>query len=321
MKLFKLTIIVSAFVLVCAVAWAGNCPEYDAYGRDIDNFYAQYTVYYQIVNYKKFDLEWYSDFTNTYVYHDFPLERFETNAGQLGKVKYYDPYEGYYRLVDNPCYPGFDEIDSGMNFDNGFYGPPVAVTDVWNQGRYEWWIVLQMKPESDINLNIYDCVLKHNETNLWYYAEQTGRYRMSWGELKFEGNGVGSPIVYASALPGEYATDAFAEWHHESGEELILDARTLPGLARVPLDGVAYTSKAHWPEGIVMALPVTGETNNSGQDEYNLKAGDVIHVKIEIGVEGAGMNSADIWYGPESVILKYIGIVNSEYWEDGPTTF
>ena len=38
MKLFKFTIIVSAFVLISAVAWAGNSPEYDAVGRDLDNF-------------------------------------------------------------------------------------------------------------------------------------------------------------------------------------------------------------------------------------------------------------------------------------------
>ena len=92
---------------------------------------------------------------------------------------------------------------------------------------------------------------------------------------------------------------------------MILDARTLPGLTRVPLDNVSYTSKAHWPEGIVVALPKTGNTNASGQPEFNLKQGDVIYVEVQ-SITG----SADIWYGPESVILKYIGIVNTDYFDD-----
>jgi hypothetical protein len=287
MKLFKFTIIVSAFVLISAVAWAGNSPDYDAVGRDLDNFYADNIIYYTVVTAQKFDLEFYSDFRDFYLpaHKNIPLEGFSTNAGQL---------------KENPCFE---------------FGPDVALTDVWNEGTYEWWIVLQMKPESDINLNIYDCVLKHNETDLWFYAEQTGRYRMPWGELMFEGNNVGNPLVYAEAYPGEYATTQFHQWHSLSGEGMILDARTLPGLVRVPLDGVTYTSKAHWPEGIVMALPKTGNFNESGDPEFNLKGGDVIYVKIEIPPDS---NSADVWYGPQSVILKYIGIVNTEYFSNGP---
>jgi hypothetical protein len=308
MKLFKLTIVVSAFVLISAVAWAGNCPEYDAVGSDYDNFYSQYTVYYKIVNYQKRDLEIRSDFTDDYhpAHPKIPLEDFYTNAGQLGNILYDD--HGFKRYVDNPCFPGFrgDSVEG-----HDFAGPPVAKTAVWNEGTYKWWIVLQMKPESDINVNIYDCVLKENQTNLWFYAEQTGRYRMSWGELMFEGNGVGNPVISVEAFPGEYATTAFKEWHSLTGEGMVMDARTLPGLVPVPLDEVTYTSKAHWPEGIVVKLPKTGNTNASGQPEFNLKQGDVVYVEVQ-SVTG----SADIWYVPESVILKYIGIVNTDYYDD-----
>ena len=267
MKLFKFTVILSALVLISAVAWAGNTPEYDAVGYDYGNFFSQSTVYYQVVN----------GGPNGYLEQDsaFSREGFDTNAGQL---------------KPSPC-----------------YGIPAALTDVWNEGTYEWWIVLQMKPEADINLNIYDCVLKHNETNIFGYADQTGRYRMPWGELMF--NAAWNPLVSASAVPGPYATTAFAEWYNATGDELILDARTLPGLVLVPLDGVSYTSKAHWPEGLVMAAPKTGTTNGSGQMEYNLKQGDMIHVKVEIPPD---TNTFDVWYGPDSVILKYIGIINTE---------
>jgi hypothetical protein len=272
MKLFKFAVVLSAIVLISAVAWAGNTPEYDAVGYDYLNFFSQGTVYYQVVN----------NGPNSFLEQDsaFLRERFDTNAGQLKA---------------SPC-----------------YGIPAALTDVWNEGTYEWYIVLQMKPEADINLNIYDCVLKHNETNIFEFADQTGRYRMPWGELMF--NAAWNPLVSASARPGPYATTAFAEWYNATGDELILDARTLPGLVSVPLDGVSYTSKAHWPEGLVLAAPKSGMTNGSGQMEYNLKQGDLIHVTVEIPPDS---NTVDVWYGPESVILKYIGIINTEYFANG----
>ena len=284
MKFFKLTVLLCAFLLISTGAWAGNTPEYDAVGYDYLNFFSQTTIYYQAVNNGPFgglELSSYfpwgtRQFGNPYFWGEY----FDTNAGQL---------------KPSPCYKF-----------------PAALTDVWNEGTYEWWIVLQMKPEADINLNIYDCVLKHNETNIFRYADQTGRYRMPWGELMF--NAAWNPIVYASVVPGPFATTAFAEWYALTGEELILDARTLPGLVSIPLDGVSYTSKAHWPEGLVMAAPKTGQTNGSGQMEYNLKQGDMIHVTVEVPPD---TNTVDVWYGPDSVILKYIGIINTEFCSDG----
>jgi len=260
MKLFKFAVILSAFVLISTVAWAGNVPEYDAVGQDDQNFFAQTIIYYQLVTLNNPGLEAASAFLR---------EGFDTNAGQLNA---------------GPC-----------------YGLPVALTDVWNQGTYEWDIVLQMKPESDINLNIMDCVLKHNEMNLWRFADQTGRYRLDWGELVF--NPAWNPLVSASVSPGPFATSSFVT-------PFILDARTLPGLVLVALDEVSYTSKAHFPEGIVIAMPKTGEVNESGQDEWNLKQGDLIHVTVEIPDM---TNTVDVRYGPNSVLLKYIGIIGTEY--------
>jgi hypothetical protein len=84
-----------------------------------------------------------------------------------------------------------------------------------------------------------------------------------------------NPIMSVRAIPGPFATPGFAA-------PITLDARTLPGLTLVAMDEQLYTSKAHWEEGIVLALPKTGETNTSGQTEYNLKQGDVIEVTVAI---------------------------------------
>jgi co-chaperonin GroES (HSP10) len=76
------------------------------------------------------------------------------------------------------------------------------------------------------------------------------------------------------------------------------------------MDQQLYTSKALWSEGLVMALPQTGNTNASGQAEYNLKQGDKIYVKVEI----PGNNTVDLFYGQDNVILKYIGIIGTWYY-------
>jgi hypothetical protein len=288
MKLFKFAVILSVLVFASAVAWAGNTPEYDAVGVDKDNFFAQRILYYQIITDDKPILEQLSAFDAEYEILQHPGilyrgEEFFTNAGQLKQ---------------SPCYP------PNCRFPGGYFA---ALTDAYNEGTYEWWIVLQMKPESDINLNIYDCVLKHNETDLWMYADQTGRYRADWGELIFDASA--NPIISASVIPGPWATSGFTAQFAASGEELILDARTLPGLVSVPMEDVAYTSKGHFPEGLVLALPKTLNTNGSGQMEWNLKQGDVIHVKVQVPYN----NTVDVWYGPASVLVKYIGIVNTEF--------
>ncbi len=36
----------------------------------------------------------------------------------------------------------------------------------------------------------------------------------------------------------------------------------------------------------------------------------MIHVTVEVPPD---TNTVDVWYGPESVILKYIGIINTEF--------
>jgi hypothetical protein len=292
MKLFKVIVVMSALMMLSLPAWAGNIPEFDTVGDDSSNFFA-------LENFAQFGVV------------------VQNNAGQFGPVNLYSDFRDPYVDPQGPAelFEEFFTTAGQLQFDPCF-GIPSALTDVWNEAIYEWYIVLQMKPESDINLNIYDCVLKHNEFDIFEAAEQTGRYRMPWGELMFELSA--NPLVSVEAYPGNYPTPAFGQAFEDAiaadldPEPLILDARTLPGLNVVPMDGQLYTSKAHWTEGIVLKLPKTGETNASGQMEYNLKQGDIIKVKIEIPEN----NTVDLWYGPNNVILKYIGIIGTWYYAE-----
>lgn len=281
MKIRKVFLAVVLAMFLATPAWAGNIPEFDAVGCDAANFFAKTNLPYFVVILNNIGPNGpINDFSV------FPTrEAFATTAGQL----FPDPCWGF---------GGRDVMDlSGF----WFKGLESALTDAWNQGIYTWKIVLQMKPETDINVNIYDCVLKHNEFDLWEAADQTGRYRAPWGELVFVPTA--NPIMTVKAFPGPFATPGFVD-------PLILDARTLPGLTLVAMDQQLYTSKAHWEEGLVMALPKTGETNTSGQTEFNLKQGDLIEVKVEI----PPTNTVDLFYGPDNVLLKYVGVIGTWYY-------
>jgi hypothetical protein len=285
MRLFKTIMLVIVMGMFVSAAWAGNIPEYDAVGCDNCNVFAMGNfLQFQQVVWKNYGPDGPINF-----YSDFYDEYFRQTAGQL---------------FPDPCFGCSREVE-GM-----YLQVESALTDAWNEAVYEWQIVLQMKPESDINLNIYDCVLKHNSFTPWgdfpYIeagAEQTGRYRADWGQLFFVPSA--NPLVTVTAYPGPYATPGFSE-------PMILDARTLPTLELTPMDGKLYTSKALWDEDIVLALPQTGVPNMSSQMGYNLKQGDKIKVTIEIPYN----NTADIRYGPDNVILKYIGITGTWYYGD-----
>lgn len=286
MKRFALVVL--AMALISAPAFAGNRPEFDAVGDDSANFFNGFVETGVIGN--AFDgygnpINVFSDFTEYTSTVDYSTcsvasEDYPYSKGDV-------PWEFFYNTAGtpypDPCFPGYLS----------------ALTDVYNEGVYEWQIVLQMKPESDLNLNIRDCVLKHNEFNPYFSADQTGRYRQPWGQLVFLPGC--NPQVTALALPGPYRTSGFKC-------PLVLDARVLPGLGLVPLTQAFYTSKGIWEEGLVVALPQTGTVNQSGQTEYNLKQGDKIYVRIDI----PGCNTVDVRYGASSVVAKYIGVVGTE---------
>jgi hypothetical protein len=255
-----------------AVAQAGNIPEYDAVCNDTQNYFAMTNSaqYGQVIvnNIGPWGpLEIYSDWCKVALADGTWMEYFNTTAGAL---------------YDDPVFPGMDS----------------ALTDVYNEGTYHWNIVLQMKPESDLNINIYDSVLKHNEFTPWGAAEQTGRYRAPWGQLFFVSTA--NPQITVKAIPGQYHTPGF-------NAPVYMDARMIPGLVATALRDAVYTSKCLWADDIVAVMPETGTQNTLGEKMYNLKQGDMISVDIYV----PGNNTADIRYGQDSVTVKYIGIVGT----------
>ena len=262
--------VVLTATLIATSVFAGNCPEYDAVGCDADNYFADsFSKLLEMVCENNIGIPALYPINE---YSAFPFdpiinwgEMFVQNAGML---------------TPDPCFPGYMS----------------ALAPAWGgDATFRWWIVLQMQPKSDINVNIYDCVLKHNQTDIWTNAQQTGRYRTFYGRPIFDP--ADNPTITIKAFEGPDNTfSAF-----------FMDARVLPGLDPVAVKDIVYTSKALFDESIVLVKPKTGDINKSGQMMKKLKAGDMIKVMIKIPVT----NPCDIRYGQDSVILKYIGVVGN----------
>ena len=265
----KLALLVLFVAFVSVPAMAGNIPEFDAVGNDSANYFNDFIK--QLVVANNIDtsgvvINDFSDFT-PYIYKDSrPWELFATSASGP------DP---------SPCFPNYSDFKAGPWFPNFF----------------ELLIVLQMAPETDLDLNIRDCVLKENQRNIWFYAQQTGRWRQSNGRLVF--NRSMNPRVTVQALPGIRQVKA---------APFVMDARRMPGLGLTALDGKLYTSKALWEEGIVMKMPEPGTFNQLGQPVFVLREGDLLLVRFDIPWN----NPVDIYYGPDNVVIKYVGILGMD---------
>jgi hypothetical protein len=244
-------------------------PEFDAVGQDCSNIFGDYfttRVIEKGLDENGYRCNEFSDFAEA--------EYFTTTAGQS------------YR---DPCFSTLQKEYLS------------ALVPTWTEAVFQWQIVLQMEPASDIQLNIAHCVMRTQEVDPWRGAEQTGRYRATWGELFFIPNA--NPAVTVLALPGPNATPGFPQ----SG--FYMDARNLPGLDFVPLVDAPGTGETLSSESIVMALYDTGRTNASGQTTYALKQGDRIHVTVRVPAN----NSCHVRYGRDNVVLKYIGVLDTEY--------
>lgn len=278
MKKTTLATLGFSVLMGATIAQAGNIPEFDAVCNDSTNYFAA---------------------TNSAQYGAV----IANNIGPLGQLNLRScwPPKAEPPVVGQREWEEFTTTAGSVYDDPVFPGMDSALTDPWNQGTYHWNIVLQMKPESDLNLNIYDSVLKHNEFTPWGAAEQTGRYRAPWGQLVFVPSA--NPLITVQAIPGRYATPGFTA-------PVILQARMMPSLGLTSLSNAVYTSKCLWSEDLVVVMPETGTTNSIGQNMYNLKQGDMISVDVAI----PGNNTADIRYGQDSVTVKYIGIVGTWFY-------
>jgi hypothetical protein len=278
----KIILFSLVIALIAIPAFAGNAPEFDTVGDDSANIFNDF-IKDMVVDANYVAGVWINECSDWDNFHEIVngvnvYEDFFTTAGML----FPDP------CFDNP---------------NAYRSYSSALTDAYNAAEYRWRIILQMKPESDIDLNIVDCVTKHNEPHWWIAAEQTGRYRADWGQLFFVPSA--NPSVTVKAIPGPFATPGF-------DTAFYMDSRQIPGLGLLCLDNALYTSKALWEEGIVMVMPETGVTNSCGETVFNLKQGDAIEVEVSI----PGNNTCDIYYGEDNVILKYIGIVGTYFYNE-----
>jgi hypothetical protein len=275
----KLALITLVMVFMTVPALAGNIPEFDTVGNDAGNVFND-AIKAEVVQNNPINLD--SDFTDVCIINDpvvprnggrYPAEFFDTTAAALR---------------DDPCFGFLDYLSSKA-------GP-------WFQNIFQWRIVLQMAPETDLDLNIRDCVLKENQRDIWFYAQQTGRFRKTNGKLVF--NKQANPRISVKATAG------FKNFVPQ-GTDFWMDARRMPGLGLVCLDGPdgkLYTSKAVWEEGLVLAMPEPGGFNQCGQPVFPLREGDLITVTVDVPFN----NPVDIWYGPDNVSIKYVGIIGLE---------
>ena len=292
-----------AVALISTPAMAGNRPEFDFVGNDAEAIFVDQVLAAIALNatdgFGRY-INFYSDFQNV------AGPAFNPSFSILGPAKAEFFVQSAGMLFPDPCF--YFILENDLPRDGGTEDSVEqirlpylsALTTTYNQAIYRWRITLQMKPESDININIRDCVFKENQTDIWFYADQTGYYRAPWGQLIFVQSA--NPSIYVYAIPGPFATPGFTT-------PVILDARTLPGLNLVPIFNTLYTTKAFFEEGLVAALPFTGNTNASGQAVFDIHQGDMIDVTVTIPFN----NTVDIRYGSDNVFLKYIGIVGTEY--------
>ena len=278
----KTLMILVMAVFISAPVLAGNTPEFDCVGDDSANYF------------------------NDAVRH-MVVDNVDNSDGLL--INLYSDFSECYDITGGICGEGFENSAGPLSVDSCFPEYRSAMVDTWNEANYCWQIVLQMKPESDLDLNIRDCVMKHNMTNVWMGAEQTGRYRAPWGQLFFIKSA--NPSITVEAYSGPWSTGSFGgpDCNKCCGQYMFtFDSRLQPTLEVVALKDLLYTSKALWEESLVMVMPTTGSTNMLGETTYNLKHGDIIDVKVVVPYN----STCDIRYGADNVVVEYIGIVGTE---------
>lgn len=264
----RMMVVLMGVVFMVVPAFAGNTPTFDAVGNDATNFFAARDFIKQLVVANNFDtfqnaVEANSNFT-TFCFAGLKWEAFSSNGS----------------LQADPCFPEY----------SSYLASPGRTVN------YTWRIVLQYQPESDLNVNILDCVMKHNERNPFFYADQTGYYRNGDAVLAFKLEA--NPKVTVRAYAGVNSVVG------TPGSMMgTLVARQIPGLVDLPIDGVLYTTKAFWEEAILAKLPSLGDPPG-----FELVAGDLIEVKVQVPYKTV----ADVYYGKDNVIIKYIGMVYTD---------
>jgi hypothetical protein len=268
MMMKRLLLVLIAVAFMCTPVLAGDRPEFDCVGDDSANYFNDAVKALVVAN-NPWNLT--SDFTDAALFA--VPERFIPPV----------------QLTADLCFPGYLS----------------AYTQWHRPARYTYYITLQMDPQTDLDINIRDCVTKHNSTTIFGEgpfdgAEQTGR---TWDWL---GNPIfnpgANPLVTAQAFPGPNAAFGFAA-------PFDLVNRTQGGLFLLPFRNLLYTSKAVWEEGLVARMPEFMVPNLSGGTEYPLSAGDIIRIDIDM----PSTSTTDVRYGSDNVCIKYVGVTGTIY--------
>jgi hypothetical protein len=272
----KALLIVVAVAFMCVPALAGDRPEYDGVGQDVDNiFNGPVKVIVNNENPWNLDSDWLP----------FPNLPFVAN-------EFFDP-------------------PSALVFHDVCFGPdyPSALTRRGQAKSYVYRIVLQMDPQTDLDINIRDCVVKYNSFTAFgdsanEGAAQTGRTEDEWGFPLWDASR--NPRVTATAYPGPFAVNGFVE-------PFYMTSRTQGALVDIPLVNLLYSSKGLWEEGLLVRMPMDLRQAPPGGPgfspvEWTLTAGDMIEVRIDI----PRTNPTDIRYGEDNVVIKYVAIAGTE---------
>jgi hypothetical protein len=256
----KALLVMVAVAFLCVPALAGDRPEFDAVCDDSANYFND-RVKALVVGENPWNLN------SDWCFPVDPVERFEPPV----------------QPTDDTCFPGYLS----------------AFTQWRRPAVYTWYIVLQMDPQSDIDINIVDCVVKHDSatafgSNPFEGAAQTGRYELPWGEPVFDPGA--NPMVTVTAIPGPYAVYGF-------DAPFALTNRTQGGLFLLPFIDLLYTSKGLWEEGLVARMPEYEVPAPRGT-EYPLSAGDILKIDIKLPLS----NPVDVRYGQDNVVIKYVAV-------------
>jgi len=208
-----------------------------------------------------------------------------------------------------------------------YFGEPNAVITKQNAGYFEWWIRLPKKASGEINICIQCGILKPNTFTpftgfkaIEQCAAETGeRIGTAWCTQNQVAPGV-NPIVTTAlprltvmAYPGPYAPVDFKPFHltaykNPSTYKLSRNANDAMAnsAALQALDGSVNARvllKSCMDKCVVAKIPVTDQVNALNEDEYDLEAGDMIQVRMDVPIN----NTVDIYCNSQSTRLAGIG--------------
>jgi hypothetical protein len=195
-------------------------------------------------------------------------------------------------LTEDLCFPGYYS----------------ALTTRQRAAQYKYTIVLQMDPETDLDINIQDCVYQNNSETIFGSTASTGAFQTGRA-INFLGDNyfydARNPMVTVRAIPGPYAVSGFTT-------PFYMTNKTQGGFYELPFVNVLYTSKAIWEESLVARMPQWQMNGPQDTMEYPLSAGDIIEVTIDIPHNGV----TDLRYGEDNVSIKYVGESGTVYTAD-----